>query len=62
MGEQVESRYTRQQLCLSERFVNERDILNALLQVDVEYTLAEVEKVVGEFKGKAIIEKVNGGK
>jgi len=55
------STYTREQICSSERFRNDRDILAALLEEKRPYTLSEIEETVKKFKENKVTEKINGG-
>ncbi|MGL5512134.1 MAG: hypothetical protein ACRDBM_02705 [Sporomusa sp.] len=55
------STYKREQICSSERFRNDRDILAAILNQDQDYTLPEIEEAVKKFKEGAITEQINGG-
>ncbi len=59
--EKPASAYTREQICTSERFRADRDILTALLVPGQSYTLAEIETKLRDFKQSKIKEKTNGG-
>ncbi|WP_373325625.1 hypothetical protein [Sporomusa paucivorans] len=59
--EKPASTYTREQICTSERFRADRDILTALLVSGQTYTLAEIEKKLRDFKQTKIKEQINGG-
>ena len=49
----AESKFSKEQLISSERYVNRRDLVDALLEDDREYTINEVDKKIDEFmKGK----------
>lgn len=48
-----ETKYSKSALTLSKRFSDNRDLLNALLVDDTEYTIAEVEeKIKNYLKGE----------
>lgn len=48
-----EPTFTKEALVNSKRFRNEHDIVSALLQDDVEYTISEVEDMIKNYmKGK----------
>lgn len=53
--------YTQEQICASERFRADRDILAAILAADQSYTLAEIETKLRTFKQSGIKEQINGG-
>lgn len=53
--------YTKEQLCASERFRAERDLLNVMLVSGQGYSLSAVDSVISEFKQTQITEKINGG-
>ncbi len=55
------SAYTKEQICSSERFRDNRDILTALLAPEQTYTLQDIETILQDFKQAKIKEKVNGG-
>ena len=45
--------YTKDQILLSEKYTKRRDLINALLEEDKEYTIEEVDAVMDKFlKGK----------
>ena len=44
-----ESKFTKEALVNSKRFRNERDIVSALLEDGVEYTVSEVEEMITEY-------------
>lgn len=49
----AESRFSKEQLISSERYVKRRDLIDALLEDDRKYTIKEVDKKINEFmKGK----------
>lgn len=41
--------FGKEQLLAAKRFQNRRDIVNALLQSDKQYTIAEVEKMIANY-------------
>ena len=43
------SKFTKEALVNSKRFRNERDIVSALLEDGVEYTISEVEEMITEY-------------
>ena len=45
----VESLFSKQQLLTAERFQHRKDIVNALLSADRQYTVSEVEKIVEKY-------------
>lgn len=53
--------YTAEQICASERFRAERDVLVSLLRSGQAYALQEVEKLLRDFKQSKIKEQINGG-
>ena len=51
--EQVEPKFSKQQLVYSERFAKKKDAVNALLIDGEQYTIAEANKIIDDFmKGK----------
>lgn len=42
-------KFTKAQFVKSQRFLNRRDILNALLDEDKSYSIAEVEAIIKDF-------------
>lgn len=44
------SSFSKEQLLASERFRDERDIVEALLMPDKTYTVEQVKKMIGEYK------------
>ena len=49
----MEPKFTKEALVNSKRFRDERDIVSALLEDGVEYTISEVETMIMEYmKGK----------
>lgn len=49
----TEPKFTKESLVNSKRFRNERDLIVALLEDDVEYTISEVEEMITKYmKGK----------
>jgi hypothetical protein len=55
------STYTREQICASERFRADRDILSAILAPEQSYALQDIEKILQDFKQTRIKEQINGG-
>lgn len=48
-----EPKFTKTSLVNSKRFCNERDLVSALLEDSVEYTISEVEDMIANYlKGK----------
>lgn len=48
-----ENRFLKEQLTGSERFRDRKDVLNALLEEDREYTISEAEQLIEKYmKGK----------
>ncbi|MEY8428430.1 hypothetical protein AALA00_12075 [Lachnospiraceae bacterium 46-15] len=45
----IESSFSKQQLLTSERFQNRKDIVNALLSTDGQYTVSEVEQMIKKY-------------
>jgi len=45
-----EEKFGKRQIVNSKRFKNDRDLLNAILQEDKNYTLKEVEEKIEKFK------------
>lgn len=41
--------FSKEQLLAAKHFQNRQDIVNALLQSDKQYTIAEVEKMVSDY-------------
>lgn len=49
----AENTYTKDQIILSEKYAKRRDLVNALLDDDKEYTLEEVDTMMDKFlKGR----------
>lgn len=49
----TENTYTKDQILMSEKYAKRRDLVNALLEDDKEYTIAEVDEMMEKFlKGK----------
>ena len=49
----VVSKFTKKQIISSKRFIEKRDILNALLKDGKEYTFEDISSIIDEFmKGK----------
>nr|WP_092074757.1 hypothetical protein [Dendrosporobacter quercicolus]NSL49881.1 hypothetical protein [Dendrosporobacter quercicolus DSM 1736]SDN12430.1 hypothetical protein SAMN04488502_11263 [Dendrosporobacter quercicolus] len=55
------SAYTREQICVSERYRADRDILTALLAPGQLYTATEINQIVRNFKQSRLNEQINGG-
>ena len=47
--EKAESVFSKEQLLASEKFRNRRDIVNALLLPDKQYTMKTVEKMINDY-------------
>lgn len=52
--EKAENGFTKEQLLAATRFSNRRDLLNAILEEDKKYTIAEVEKAMEECMRKKV--------
>lgn len=50
----VKPTFSKESLLKSERYKNQRDVLNALLKDDVAYTIQEVDKLVNSFLKKEV--------
>ncbi len=49
----TENTYTKDQILMSEKYAKRRDLVNALLEDDKEYTITEVDAMMEKFlKGK----------
>lgn len=44
-----ENKFSKEALLKSKRFINNRDLLNTLLENDKEYSISEVEEKIKEF-------------
>ncbi len=53
----AETKFSKQQLCSSERFARYRDILSAFLEEGKGYGIAETEKIINDFLGSGKEEK-----
>ena len=52
-AEKAETKYSKEQLLASERFRDRKDIVNALLSPDKEYTVTDVKNIIENYmKGK----------
>lgn len=49
VSETKETKFTKEQLAASEKFAEERDLVNALLE-EGEYTISEVEKKIKQYR------------
>lgn len=48
-----ENKFSKEQLLKSQKYKNERDLINALLKEDKKYSLSDVDKIIDDFmKGK----------
>jgi hypothetical protein len=45
----MEPKFTKESLMNAKRFRNERDLISALLENDVEYTIPEVEEMIANY-------------
>ncbi len=52
MKKQTGRRFSKYVLVKSKRFQQQRDILQAILKEEKQYTLREVEEILQNFKGK----------
>lgn len=51
--EKIECSYSKEQLVKAERFKDRKDLLNAILSDDKQYTIEDVEQLMDDFlKGK----------
>lgn len=48
-AEKTESTFSKEQLLSSERFRERRDIVNALLSSEKQYTINAVEKIINDY-------------
>lgn len=49
MSDVIENKFSKNQLLKSKRFADRRDVLNALLSGDREYTITEAEKIIKQY-------------
>lgn len=48
-----ENKFSKEQLLKSQKYKDERDLINALLKEDKKYSLSDVDKIIDDFmKGK----------
>jgi hypothetical protein len=48
-----ENKFSKEQLLESQKYKDERDLINALLKEDKKYSLSDVDKIIDDFmKGK----------
>ena len=48
-----ENKFSKEQLLKSQKYKDERDLINALLKEDKKYSLSDVDKLIDDFmKGK----------
>lgn len=50
----AESKFRKEELLIAVKFANRRDLLEAILEADKEYTISDVEKKINDFYGKAV--------
>lgn len=51
--QQTEPQFSKEQIVASEKYRNQRDLVDALLEEDKKYTIATVDKMIEEYrKGK----------
>lgn len=48
-SQKVEDLFSKQQLLSAERFRNRKDIVNALLSHDKQYTIEDVERMISKY-------------
>lgn len=48
-SQKVENLFSKQQLLSAERFRNRKDIVNALLSHDKQYTIEDVERMISKY-------------
>lgn len=53
--EEIEVAFSKEQILKSSRYVDKRDILNALLEDDKRYKLKEVDMFISDFLKKEVI-------
>ncbi|BAK55907.1 hypothetical protein SFBM_0127 [Candidatus Arthromitus sp. SFB-mouse-Japan] len=53
--EEIEVAFSKEQILKSSRYVDKRDILNALLEDDKRYKLKEVDTFISDFLKKEVI-------
>lgn len=49
------ARFSREQLVNSEKYSSKKDLLTALLEVDKEYSLSEVDDLIDKFNKKKVM-------
>lgn len=54
VAEEVKTTYTKEQLYNSKRFKECKDIIDALLEKDKEYSIEEVKKIIETFRRKVV--------
>ncbi len=47
-------RYGKTQIILSKKYADKRDLLNAILEDDVQYTLKEIDTAIEEFMKREV--------
>lgn len=52
--EKAETMFSKAQILSSKKYFTRRDLLNAILGDDVEYTLSEVDKKIDDFMKKVV--------
>lgn len=45
----AESKYTKQQILKSKKYLGKQDLINALLKDNSQYTLSQVDKIINDF-------------
>ena len=50
----MEATFSKDKLLKSKKFEKRRDILNALLKADKEYTITEVEEIIKQYMEKEV--------
>ena len=50
--ENKETKFSKEQIVLSKKYVNDVDIVNALLEDDKQYSFKEVDSIIAKFKKK----------
>ncbi len=59
--EQKETGYTKEQIVTSDKFRDSRDLLEMSLFTDEVYTLADIEKIIKDFRSRTFSDTRNGG-
>lgn len=59
--EQKEAGYTKEQIVTSDKFRDSKDLLEMSLSTDEVYTLADIEKIIKDFRSRTFSDKRNGG-